>query len=196
MIRALGERAPVLEGSGHYIADNATLIGSVRLKHQSSVWFNCVLRGDNDWLVIGERSNIQDGCVLHTDPGIKLVVGDGVTVGHNVMLHGCAIGDNSLIGIGSTLLNGSIIARNCVVGAHSLVTENKEFPEGTLILGSPARAVRQLSDKEISAIGESADIYVRNARRFTEKLSRPVREDSSAASGEPGRSPGPALPGS
>jgi carbonic anhydrase/acetyltransferase-like protein (isoleucine patch superfamily) len=177
VIRALGDRAPVFEGSGHYVADNAMVIGSVRLKDQSSVWFNCVLRGDNDWLVIGERSNIQDGSVLHTDSGIELVVGDGVTVGHNVMLHGCSIGDNSLIGIGSTLLNGSKIGRNCVVGAHSLVTENKTFPDGTLILGSPARASRQLSDEEIANIGDSADIYVRNARRFAEQLTKPARED-------------------
>lgn len=196
MIRALGDRAPVFEGGGHYVADNATVIGSVRLKDQSSVWFNCVLRGDNDWLVIGERSNIQDGCVLHTDSGIELVVGDGVTVGHNVMLHGCRIGDNTLIGIGSTLLNGSKIGRNCVVGAHSLVTEDKAFPDGTLILGSPARAARELSDEEIDNIGVSADIYVKNARRFAEQLSRPVREDGSAASRELGRSPGPGLPGS
>lgn len=177
MIRTLGERAPVFEGSGHYIADNATIIGSVRLKDRSSVWFNCVLRGDNDWLVIGERSNIQDGCVLHTDPGIELVVGTDVTVGHNAVLHGCTIGDNSLIGIGSTLLNGSKIGRNCVVGAHSLITENKEFPDGTLILGSPARAVRELNDAEIANIGDSADIYVRNARRFAEQLPSSVRGD-------------------
>jgi len=196
VIRALGDRAPVLEGGGHYVADNAMVIGSVRLKDQSSVWFNCVLRGDNDWLVIGERSNIQDGCVLHTDSGIELLVGDGVTVGHNVMLHGCRIGDNSLIGIGSTLLNGSKIGRNCVVGAHSLVTENKAFPDGTLILGSPARVARQLSDEEIANIGDSAAIYVRNARRFAGHLSSPVREDWSAVSGERGRSPGPDLPGS
>lgn len=196
MIRALGERAPVLEGSGHYVANNATVIGSVRLKDQSSVWFNCVLRGDNDWLVVGERSNIQDGCVLHTDSGIELVVGNGVTVGHNVTLHGCRIGDNSLIGIGSALLNGSKIGRNCVVGAHSLVTENKEFPDGTLILGSPARAARQLSDEEIASIGDSADIYVRNARRFAELLPSSVREDRSAVSDEPGRLHGPDLPGS
>ncbi|MCP5089663.1 MAG: gamma carbonic anhydrase family protein [Gammaproteobacteria bacterium] len=172
------------------------VIGSVRLKDQSSVWFNCVLRGDNDWLVIGERSNIQDGCVLHTDPGIELIVGDGVTVGHKAMLHGCRIGDNSLIGIGSTLLNGSKIGRNCVVGAHSLLTEDKAFPDGTLILGSPARAARQLGNEEIANIGDSADFYVRNARRFAAQLSRPVREDWSAASGEPGQSPGPGLPGS
>ncbi len=169
-MQALGDRAPVLEGSGHFVADNATIIGSVRLKDQSSIWFNCVLRGDNDWLEVGERSNIQDGCILHTDPGIPLVVGNGVTVGHRVMLHGCQVGDNSLIGIGSTLLNGSVIGNNCIVGAHSLVTEGKEFPDGSLILGSPARVARELSDEEIAHIGWSADVYVQNAERFNEQL--------------------------
>ncbi|MBT8067207.1 MAG: gamma carbonic anhydrase family protein [Gammaproteobacteria bacterium] len=170
MIKALGDRAPVLEGSGHFIADNATVIGSVRLKDQSSIWFNCVLRGDNDWLEVGERSNVQDGCILHTDPGIPLIIGNGVTVGHRVMLHGCQIGNNSLIGIGSTLLNGSVIGKNCIVGAHSLITEGKEFPDGSLILGSPARVARELSDEEIAQIGLSADIYVENAKRFNEQF--------------------------
>jgi carbonic anhydrase/acetyltransferase-like protein (isoleucine patch superfamily) len=134
------------------------------------VWFNSVLRGDNDWIEIGERSNIQDGCVLHTDEGIALIVGDGVTVGHKVMLHGCSIGNNSLIGIGSTLLNGSAIGGNCIVGAHSLVTENKSFPEGTLIMGSPARVVRDLNAEEIASIGRIAEVYVENSKRFREML--------------------------
>ncbi|MGI9236757.1 MAG: gamma carbonic anhydrase family protein [Woeseiaceae bacterium] len=172
MMQALGDRAPVLEGSGHFIADNATIIGSVRLKDRSSIWFNSVLRGDNDWLEVGERSNIQDGCILHTDPGIPLIVGNGVTVGHRVMLHGCQIGDDSLIGIGSTLLNGATVGKNCLVGAHSLLTENKEFPEGSLILGSPARVARQLNEEEIAHIRWSADVYVKNAQRFNEQLSR------------------------
>jgi len=169
MILALGERAPVLEGVGHFVADNATVIGSVRLKNQSSVWFNCVLRGDNDWLEVGERSNVQDNCVLHTDPGIRLTIGNGVSVGHKAMLHGCTIGDNSLIGIGSILLNGSKIGRDCIVGANALVTENKEFPDGSLILGSPARVARQLSEEEIASIAGPADTYVSNARRFNEQ---------------------------
>ena len=170
MIYTLGDRAPVLEGAGHFIADNATIIGSVRLGDQASVWFNCVLRGENDWLTIGARSNIQDGSVLHTDEGIELVVGDGVTVGHKVMLHGCSIGDNSLIGIGSSVLNGAKIGRDCLVGAHALVTENKEFPDRSLILGAPARVVRELSDEEIAHIRWSADVYVRNASRFSSDL--------------------------
>jgi carbonic anhydrase/acetyltransferase-like protein (isoleucine patch superfamily) len=162
----LDDRSPVLEGEHHFIAHNATIIGSVRLRNAASIWFNCVLRGDNDWIEIGERSNIQDASVLHTDPGFKLQVGDGVTVGHKVMLHGCTIGDNSLIGIGSTLLNGARVAANCVVGAHSLLTEGKEFPEGSLILGSPASVVRALSADEIAAISKSADAYVANAARY------------------------------
>lgn len=171
MISALGERVPVFEGGGHFVAENAIVIGSVRLKNQSSVWFNCVLRGDNDWLEIGERSNIQDGCIVHTDPGIPVTIGDGVTVGHNVMLHGCAVGDNSVIGIGSTLLNGATVGRNCIVGADSLVTENKQFPDGTLILGSPAKVVRNLSEEEIANNGRLADVYVQNSQRFNEQLS-------------------------
>lgn len=194
MILALGDLAPVFEGGGHFIADTATIIGSVRLKDRSSVWFNCVLRGDNDWLEVGERSNIQDGCVLHTDPGIELVIGDGVTVGHKVMLHGCRIGDNSLIGIGSTLLNGAKIGRNCVVGAHSLVTENKEFPDGSLILGSPAHVARELSKEEIARIGWSADVYVENAKRFNEQCFTPGYADRNEASGSQAQQPESGLP--
>ena len=172
MIYTLGERSPEFEGSDHFVADNATVIGNVRLRDKASVWFNCVLRGDNDWLVVGERSNIQDGSILHTDDGIELVVGDGVTVGHKVMLHGCVIGDNSLIGIGSTILNGARIGANSIVGASSLVTENKSFPDGSLIMGSPARVVRELSDEEVGYIRLSAQVYVDNAKRFREQLNQ------------------------
>ncbi len=170
MIYALGDREPRFEGADHYIADNATIIGSVRLKDRASVWFNAVLRGDNDWLVVGERSNIQDGSVIHTDPGIEVVIGDGVTVGHKVMLHGCTIGDNSLIGIGSTVLNGATVGTNSIVGAHALITEGKSFPDGSLIIGSPARVARELTDEEIGYIGYSAQVYVDNAARFREQL--------------------------
>ena len=172
MIYTLGDRAPVFEGAGHFVADNAALIGSVRLGDKSSVWFNCVLRGDNDWLVVGERSNIQDGSVLHTDPGLELIIGKGVTIGHKVMLHGCMIGDDSLVGIGSTVLNGAKIGRHCIVGANSLVTENKEFPDGSLILGSPAKVVRELTEEEIAHIAFSADVYVNNAARFSAELGK------------------------
>lgn len=170
MIYALGERRPVFEGDGHYIADNATIIGDVRLASQSSVWFNAVIRGDNDTILIGARSNVQDGSVLHTDPGFKLTVGDNVTIGHKVMLHGCEIGDVSLIGIGSTILNGAKIGSHCVIGAHSLVTEGKEFPDGVLILGSPAKVARELTEDEQAAIVRSADIYVDKAARYREDL--------------------------
>ncbi len=186
---ALGERQPVLEGSGHFIADDARIIGSVRLKDHASVWFGSVLRGDNDWLEIGERSNIQDACILHTDPGIPLVIGEGVTVGHRATLHGCRVGDNSLIGIGATLLNGATVGRNCVVGAHALLLEDSEYPDGSLIVGSPARVARPLSEEEIGGIRRSAEVYVKNAQRFAAALTRPGRADSNAASRARDRSP-------
>lgn len=170
MICALGPRRPVFDGDGHFVAANATIIGSVRLGDGASVWFNAVLRGDNDWIDIGARSNVQDGAVLHTDPGIRLVVGDDVTVGHQAVLHGCAIGSSSLIGIGSTVLNGARIGANCIVGAHTLVTENKEFPDGSMILGSPARVARKLHDEEIALLKKSADVYVANAARYNAEL--------------------------
>ena len=170
MIRTLGDRAPEFEGDGHFIADNATLIGTVRLRAQASIWYNCVLRGDNDWIDIGERSNIQDGSILHTDPGIELRIGNDVTVGHMAMLHGCTIGDESLIGIGATVLNGARIGGHTIVGAHALITENKEFPDGVMLMGAPARVVRELTDEEISLIRLSASHYVSNAARYVESL--------------------------
>lgn len=170
MIYRLEDRVPVLEGDGQYIADNATIIGNVRLKEAVSVWFGSVLRGDNDWIIVGAHSNIQDGCVLHTDPGIPLQIGDSVTVGHKVMLHGCTIGDNSLIGIGSTILNSAKIGSNSIVGANSLVTEGKEFPDGVLLVGSPARVIRDLNDDEIQFNSASAKHYVENGRRFLNHL--------------------------
>ena len=170
MIFELGDRRPVLEGSGHFVAENAAVIGHVRLRAESSVWFGSVLRGDNEWIDVGERSNVQDGCVLHTDIGFPLTIGSGVTIGHKVMLHGCTIGSDSLIGIGSVILNGAVIPGNCIVGAKALVTEGKTFPEGSLILGAPARVVRDLTGAEIETIGQSADHYVDNAARYSLKL--------------------------
>ena len=170
MIYTLGEGVPDLVGENHFIADNATVIGNVRLKSDASVWFNCVLRGDNELIEVGERSNVQDACVLHTDPGFPLTIGAGVTVGHQVMLHGCTIGDDSLIGIGSTILNGAVIGENCLVGAHALITEGKSYPNGSLIFGSPAKVVRELSDEEIAGIKEAANHYVENAARFRDDL--------------------------
>ncbi|GAB4118861.1 MAG: gamma carbonic anhydrase family protein [Rubrivivax sp.] len=148
-----------------WVADSATVLGRVRLGAQSSVWYGAVLRADNDAIEIGARSNVQDGSVLHTDHGIVLRVGSGVTVGHQVMLHGCEVGDGSLIGIGSTVLNGARIGRNCLVGAHSLVTEGKEFPDGALIMGSPAKVVRMLSPEQLERLAFSSAHYVAQAMR-------------------------------
>lgn len=170
MIYSLEDRAPVLEGAGHFIAENATVIGRVRLKACVNIWFNAVLRGDNDWIVIGENSNIQDASVLHVDPDAPLQVGDNVTVGHKVMLHGCTIDDNSLIGIGSVILNHAKIGTNSIVGANSLITEGKEFPDGVLIVGSPAKVVRDLTKDEIRHITWSAEHYVENAQKYLANL--------------------------
>ena len=170
MIASLGERRPEFIGDGQYIAPNASIIGSVRLKSNASVWFNAVLRGDNDWVEIGVNSNIQDGSVLHADPGLPLTIGDDVTVGHMVMLHGCTIGDNSLIGIGATVLNSARIGDNCIVGAHALITEGKSFPDGVLILGSPAKVARELEPHEIEMLKASAQVYVENGKRFSSDL--------------------------
>jgi len=171
MIYQLGDRQPRLEGVGHFIAPSASVIGNVTLKQGASIWFNAVLRGDNDLIEIGVNSNIQDGAVLHTDPGIELIVGDNVTVGHQVMLHGCTIGNNSLIGIDSTLLNRSSVGNNCIVGAHSLITEGKKFPDGVLILGSPAKVIRELEAAELEFLKYAADVYVQNSQRFLDELS-------------------------
>lgn len=166
MIYRLGDSQPVLEGTDHFIADNASVIGKVHLSPGASIWFNAVLRGDNDWIRIGANSNVQDGAILHTDPGLQLTVGANVTIGHRAMLHGCTIGDNSLIGIGSTILNRAVIGNNCVVGAHTLVTENKSFPDGVLLMGSPATVVRELGEDELAMLQGSAAVYVEQSRRY------------------------------
>ena len=157
---------------GAWVADSASVIGHVALGENASVWYGAVLRGDNDWIRVGRNTSIQDGSVLHTDPGIELVVGDDVTVGHQVMLHGCTIGDGSLIGIQSVVLNGARIGRRCIVGAGSLVTEGKEFPDGSLIVGSPARRVRELSPEQFALLVRSAARYVEQTRRHREHLRR------------------------
>lgn len=154
------------------MADSAQVIGRVTLEQDASVWFAAVVRGDTETIRIGRGSNIQDGSVLHADQGQPLTVGEGVTVGHQVMLHGCAIGDGSLIGIQAVVLNGARIGRFCLVGAGSLVTEGKEFPDGSMILGSPARVVRQLTPDQIEGLKRSAASYVENARRFRRGLSK------------------------
>ena len=166
MLYELENISPETVGDGHFVAGNATVIGRVRLQAQSSVWFQVVIRGDNELIDVGARSNVQDACVLHTDPGYPLTIGADVTIGHCVMLHGCTIGDGSLIGIGSTILNGATIGAQSIVGAHALVTEGKSFPERSLILGAPARVVRTLSDAEVAANLQSAAHYVENAARY------------------------------
>ncbi len=155
-----------------WVAEEAQVIGNVSLAEGSSVWFNAVLRGDTEYIQIGHESNVQDGCVLHADHGFPLVVGDRVTVGHNVMLHGCTIGDESLIGIGAVVLNGAVIGKNCLVGAGSLVTEGKSFPDGSMIMGVPAKVVRQLSPEQIEGLRMSAKHYAQNRVRFKKGLKR------------------------
>ncbi|MPN08273.1 Protein YrdA [bioreactor metagenome] len=163
--------APVVPESA-WVADSAQVLGDAVLGEDASVWFGTVVRGDTARITIGAGSNIQDASVLHADRGVPLTIGANVTVGHQVMLHGCTIGDESLIGIGAIVLNGAKIGKNCLVGAGSLVTEGKEFPDGSMILGSPARVVKQLSPEQIEGLRRSAQGYVENARRFKKGLHR------------------------
>lgn len=169
MIYSLEKRVPQFKGN-HWIADNATLIGSVTLGVDVSIWYQCVLRGDNDDLIIGDGSNVQDGSVVHTDPGLKVVIGQNCTIGHLVMLHGCQVGDNCVIGIKTVILNRARIGKNCIVGANSLITEGKEFPDGSLILGAPAKVVRPLTPQEIQMNTLNAQHYVHNMKRYQTQL--------------------------
>lgn len=163
--------APKL-GAGSWVADSAQVMGDVTLAENASVWFGAVLRGDTETIAVGRNSNIQDGSVLHADHGCPLTIGENVTVGHQVMLHGCTIGDNSLIGIQAVVLNQARIGRNCIVGAGSVVTEGKEFPDNSLIIGAPARVVRTLDEAAAAKLRESAEHYVDNARRFAKGLKK------------------------
>ena len=165
MIYDLEKNVPEISANS-WVAPNAIIIGKVKLEKNSSIWFNAVLRGDIEKIVIGENSNIQDGSVLHTDPGYPLTVGKGVTVGHMVMLHGCEISDDTLIGIGSTILNKAKIGKNCIIGANTLVTENKVIPDNSLVLGSPGKVIRKVTDDEIKVICENAKHYVKNSKRY------------------------------
>jgi len=160
MLYRLGERIPELRGELHFIADNASVIGSVVLEENVSIWFNAVLRGDNETIHIGANSNVQDGAVLHTDPGSPLTIAANVSVGHQAALHGCSIGEGSLIGIKAVVLNHSVIGRNCLIGANTLVTEGKVIPDNSLVTGSPGKVVRTLSEDEIAAILANAAHYV------------------------------------
>ncbi len=153
-----------------WVANNAQVIGNVVLGEDSSVWFGTTVRGDTETITIGRGSNIQDGSVLHADVGMPLTIGDFVTVGHQVMLHGCTVGDESLIGIGAIVLNGAKIGKNCLVGAGSLVTEGKEFPDGSMIMGSPAKVVRSLSREQMQGLRQSAKHYIENAQLFRNSL--------------------------
>lgn len=170
-IYRLEGKSPTLPGEGRYwIAPDAHVIGNVTLGEDVGIWFGSVIRGDNEPIVIGARSNVQEGAMFHTDPGFPVVVGEGCTIGHHAIVHGATIGDNSLIGMGAVVLNGARIGRNCLVGAGALVTERKEFPDNSLIVGSPARAVRELDENAIAGLRRSAEIYVANYRRFLDGL--------------------------
>ncbi len=171
-IYELDGQAPEFPDGHYWIAESATLIGRVRLKLDASVWFGAVLRGDNEWIELGERSQIQDNATLHTDPGFPLTIGRDCVIGHNVILHGCIIGDNSLIGMGAIVLNSAKIGKNSLVGAGALVTEGKTFPDNSLIVGAPARVIRTLDEKAAAMIRAGADIYVRRSRHYKVALKR------------------------
>ena len=169
-VYSLGERRVQVRGQDWYIADNASVIGSVLIEDRASIWFNVVIRGDNELITIGEASNVQDNSMLHTDAGIQLTLGRNVSVGHMVMLHGCSVGDGSLIGINSVILNHAVVGKHSLIGAGSLIPEGKTIPDGVLALGSPAKVVRDLSQAEIANLQNIADGYVRRAKLFRAQL--------------------------
>jgi len=166
----LAEKQIQIQGDEHFIAGNATVIGSVIIKDRASIWFNAVVRGDSNTITIGEESNIQDASILHVDDDFELTIGRGVTVGHKAMLHGCTIGDDTLIGINAVVLNGAKIGKNCLIGANSLITEGKEIPDGSLVMGSPGKIIRQVTKEEIEDILESARHYVDNFILYKREL--------------------------
>ena len=166
MLYRLEDKSPVLEGRGTFVAPTAAVIGNVMLGAEASVWFSVVIRGDNDTIRIGARTNIQDGSVCHSDPGSPLTIGDNVTVGHNATVHGCTIGDYTLVGINAVVLNNAKVGKNCVIGANSLVPEGMEIPDGSLVMGVPAKIRRELSEEEQELFSHNADHYVNNAVRF------------------------------
>ena len=170
MIYKLGAHQVEITGDDFFVAPSATVLGKVILANNASVWFGAVLRGDNEQIKIGENTNIQECTVIHTDPGVPCIVGDNVTIGHQAMLHGCTIGDNSLIGINAVILNGAKIGKNCLIGANALVTENKEIPDGSMVVGAPARVIRQLTAEQKQGLTESANHYVERFKRFKREL--------------------------
>jgi carbonic anhydrase/acetyltransferase-like protein (isoleucine patch superfamily) len=164
------ENQRVVCNGDYWIADSAVVVGSVVLGHNASVWFNCVIRGDHDSITIGENSQIQDGCILHVDPGHPMTIGANVSVGHMAMLHGCTIGDGTLIGIKAVILNDAVIGKNCLIGAGTLIAERKQIPDGSLVVGSPGKVLRQLREDEIRLIHANAEDYVRNWKRYKAAL--------------------------
>ncbi len=172
MVYELGERKLEILGQDYFIADNAVVVGSVVLENNASIWFNVVIRADNDVIRIGENSNVQDGSVLHTDRNLQLVIGKNVTVGHKVMLHGCTVGDNTLIGINAVILNRAVIGKNCLIGANSLVPEGKVIPDNSLVMGSPAKVVRTLEPKDLERVSAAAESYVRHFKRYKTELKK------------------------
>ena len=169
MFYDLKDKKPKNSGE-NWVASNATIIGDVTLERNTSIWFNAVLRGDVENIFIGEGSNVQDGSVLHTDPGCRLKVGKNVTIGHMVMLHGCTIGDNSLIGIGAVILNKAKIGKNCIIGAKALITENKEIPDNSLVVGSPGKVVREVTNEEKKSIIENTKHYQDNWKKYSKSI--------------------------
>ncbi|MBX9905584.1 MAG: gamma carbonic anhydrase family protein [Burkholderiales bacterium] len=166
---SLNGRKVICKGD-HWIAPNAVVIGSVTLENNASIWWNCVLRSDNETITIGENAQVQDGSVLHADPGFPLTLEKNVSVGHMAMLHGCTIGEGSLVGIGAVILNGAKIGKNCLIGARAFIGEGKEIPDGSMVLGMPGKVVRQLSADEISRINRISEHYVQNSRRYRNEL--------------------------
>ncbi len=167
----LGERVPQTPAPENYwVAPDANVIGSVTLGEDVGIWFGATLRGDNEPITVGRGSNIQEGVMVHADPGFPAIIGEGCTIGHHAIIHGCTIGDNSLVGMGATVLNGAKIGKNCLIGANALVTEGKEFPDNSLIVGSPARAIRTLDDTAVEGLKKSAENYVHNWQRFARDL--------------------------
>ncbi len=167
-----GERPQTPDDGAFWVAETAAVIGKVVLCNNSSVWFGAVLRGDNETITVGENSNIQDGCICHTDMGYPLTIGRDVTIGHQASLHGCTIGDGSLVGMGATVLNGAKIGKNCVIGAHALVPEGKEIPDNSLVVGAPGRVIKTLGDEQADLLKKSADSYVKNHQRFKSGLKK------------------------
>ena len=170
MIYELENLKPSYLGDSHWIADSADVIGNVQIGLEVSIWWRAVVRGDNEPIVIGDRTNVQDGCVLHTDPGFPIFIGNNVTIGHMCMLHGCEIDNGSLVGIGSTILNGAKIGKNCLIGAHSLITEGKVIPDNSLVMGSPGKIIKELNLDQVKNLTKNADGYVERAKLYARGL--------------------------